>query len=104
MSYIAVFTTTDQLQEAQILARELVKQKLVACAQISEIESFYTWQNEFHQTKEYRLVCKSTEENYPRIEQEIIRLHSYEVPAIYALNIDYLSEPFRTWISENTLG
>lgn len=43
---IAVFTTTDSLEEARKLTKTLVEQKLAACAQISEIESFYTWDKE----------------------------------------------------------
>ncbi|MGB5326824.1 MAG: divalent cation tolerance protein CutA [Gammaproteobacteria bacterium] len=43
MKYIAVVTTISDLAEAQSMARALVERKLAACVQISEIESFYSW-------------------------------------------------------------
>ena len=43
---ITVFTTADNLEEARKLAKKVVGKKLAACAQISEIESFYTWEND----------------------------------------------------------
>jgi periplasmic divalent cation tolerance protein len=46
MKLIAIYTTVGSLQEARQIAKTLVERKLVACAQISEIESFYAWKGE----------------------------------------------------------
>ena len=40
MSIIAIMTTTDSLGEARSIAATLVERRLVACAQISSIQSY----------------------------------------------------------------
>ncbi len=61
---IAVFTTIDNFDEARKLAKTLVEQKLAACAQISEIESFYTWENDVQNGQEFRIMFKTTKDKY----------------------------------------
>ena len=43
MRVLAVITTTASQEETRRIAAEVVQRGLGACAQISEIESFYTW-------------------------------------------------------------
>jgi len=56
MKYIAVVTTISDLAEAQSMARALVERKLAACVQISEIESFYSW-NESNSAGQQSPLC-----------------------------------------------
>ena len=101
---IAVFTTAGSLEDARKLATTLVEQKLAACAQISEIESFYTWENEVQNESEFRILFKTTRERYKDVEKAILELHSYDLPAIYAVDIDDIHEPFGEWIADNSTG
>ncbi|AUS99864.1 cytochrome C biogenesis protein [Nostoc sp. CENA543] len=104
MNYIAVVTTVSNLIEAQRMARTLVEQKLAACAQISEIESFYVWDNAVQNEKEFRVLFKTTDENYPAIEEAIKQLHSYELPAIHAFKLEHIYTPYAEWIESNSCG
>ena len=97
---IAVFTTTDGLEEARKLATTLVEQKLAACAQISEIESFYTWENDVQNDQEFRIMVKTTKDKYKDVEKAILKIHSYDLPAIYAVDVDELFKPYGNWINE----
>ena len=101
---ITVFTTTDSLEEARELAQTAVGKKLAACAQISEIESFYTWENKVQNESEFRILFKTTRERYKDLEKAILELHSYDLPAIYAVDIDNIHEPFGEWIADNSTG
>ena len=69
---IAVFTTTDSLKEARKLAQTVVGKKLAACAQISEIESFYTWENDVQNDQEFRIMVKTTKDKYKDVEKAIL--------------------------------
>ncbi len=102
MKYIAVYTTTANREEAQRIAKILVERELVACAQISGIESFYRWDAETRNDHEYQLVLKTTEERYQAVEAAIGELHTYTLPAIYAVAIEHIYQPFAQWINECT--
>lgn len=101
--FLAVLTTVASRAEAQRLARALVERDLVACAQISEIESFYRWQGALQNEPEFRLLCKTTQTLYEALEQAILELHPYQVPAIHAYAIERISGPYADWI-ERALG
>lgn len=96
--FLAVVTTLDSQPLAQQMARALVERGLVACAQISEIESFYTWDGAVQNAKEFRVLFKTTGAQYAAVEQAIRELHSYALPAIHACTIDNIYAPYADWI------
>lgn len=97
-AYLAVVTTLDSQPQAQHMARTLVERGLAACAQISEIESFYTWDGAVQHAKEFRVLFKTTRARYASVEQAIHKLHSYELPAIHAYAIEEIYAPYAGWI------
>ncbi len=101
MKLIAVVTTVGQLDEARRIARELVERKLAACAQISEIESCYTWKGAIEHDKEYQVLFKTTSDRYDAVEQAIREMHSYELPAIHAYAFEHVLTPYGEWIESN---
>ncbi len=104
MKPIAVFTTVATRADAQALARSLVERRLAACAQISEIESWYRWEGELRHEPEFRVLFKTTETLYPDVEAAIRALHRYELPAIHSLAMASVHEPYAQWIAQNTRG
>ena len=104
MKYIAVVTTISGLAKAQAMARALVERKLAACVQISEIRSFYSWNDAVQDEKEFRILFKTTSERYQSVEDAIRELHSYELPAIHAFAFEHVYAPYAAWIEENSAG
>lgn len=98
MKLLAVITTVGSRQEARRIGAALVERHLVACAQISEIESFYHWHGSLQQEPEFRLLLKTTESRYSAVEQAIGELHSYALPAIHALVIEKVYAPYAAWV------
>lgn len=101
MKYIAVITTVGSVDEARRMARALVERKLAACAQISEIESFYTWKGAIENEKEFRILFKTTSAQYDAVERAIKELHSYELPAIHAFALERVYAPYGQWIESS---
>ena len=99
---IAVLTTTDSREEARLISKTLVERNLAACAQISTIESVYSWKGAVQQEREFRVLVKTTERRYADVEAAIRELHSYDLPAIFALPIAYSYEPYAEWVFENS--
>ena len=75
MKPIAIFTTAGSADEARRIARAVVERRLAACAQITEIESFYRWQGAVQNENEWRLLIKSTDAQYTAVEAAIRELH-----------------------------
>ena len=104
MKYLAVITTVGSQAEARSMARVMVERKLAACAQISEIESFYTWNGSVQNDREFRVLFKTTGERYQAVENAIRELHSYELPAIHAVAFERIHAPYAEWIKANSRG
>lgn len=99
MTFMAVFTTVGSQTEARQMAGALVERGLAACAQISAIESFYTWNGTLANEPEFRILFKTRATMYEAVEQAIRELHSYELPAIHACAIDRIDEAYAAWIA-----
>ena len=104
MKPIAVVTTVAKREDALRLAHTLVERKLAACAQISQIESIYSWKGAVQQEPEFRILLKTTDERYELVESTIRDLHSYELPAIHAFAFEHVYPAYATWIAENAGG
>jgi periplasmic divalent cation tolerance protein len=98
MKAIAIFTTAGSADEARRIARVVVERHLAACAQITEIESFYHWKSTVQNETEYRILFKTTDAQYAAVEAAIRELHSYELPGIYSLAFDGAYGPYAKWI------
>ncbi len=94
--FLQITTTTASREEAQIIARHLVGEKLAACVQIlGPINSTYHWKGKIETADEWLCLIKTRAALYGKVEKAIRSLHSYETPEIIATmiskgNIDYL--------------
>jgi len=98
MSLIAVITTLPSREQALSLARRLVERGLVACAQISQIESFYRWEGTLQQEAEWRLLLKTETRLYDAVKTAILKLHSYDLPAVHSMRLDQIHAAYATWL------
>jgi periplasmic divalent cation tolerance protein len=101
MKMILVQTTCQNKKEAKKIAKELVKNSLAACVQISKIDSFYIWNKEFCNDKEVLLSIKTKKKNFKEIEHKIKEFHSYDVPEIICLKIEKSSKDYKKFIDQN---
>ncbi|MHB8137749.1 MAG: divalent-cation tolerance protein CutA [Smithellaceae bacterium] len=101
MSFIQVMTTTETKEQAQIIARYLIEEKLSACVQIAgAIESTYRWKGKVECSQEYLCLIKTREDLFPDVEAAIKKLHSYETPEIIAVPINQGSAEYLKWLDE----
>ncbi len=101
MKAILVQTTCSSKEEAKIIAKILIEEKLAACVQMSEINSFYMWEKEFCNDEEILLSIKTKKENFKKIKSKIKELHSYDVPEIISLDINDTSKDYKKFIDKN---
>ena len=101
MPYCMIITTLPDRVAAETLGRHIVGRRLAACAQLSEIESIYSWKGNTEHEKEIRLVLKTRADLYEQAEQFILENHPYDVPQIVAIDMT-TSSAYGAWIDEMT--
>ena len=102
MEYYNVKTAIDNLEIAKEITKALLEKKLVCSVQQKEITSTWWWNNELESSKEYLLEMKTKKSLYKEVEKEIRKLHTYEVPEIYAEEIKEGLPEYFQWIEEDT--
>jgi len=78
------------------VSKNLLNKKLIACANIFPIESFYNWKGKLTQDKEVVLILKALDKNYKKIQEEVKKLHSYDIPFIGKINVK-VNKEYETW-------
>lgn len=102
MKTIIIQTTCSSEEEAQNIAKILIEEKFAACVQLSQIKSFYNWDNQFCSDKETLLNIKTRKKHFKKIKSRIKELHSYDVPEIIQLDISKSSKKYLKFIKDNT--
>jgi periplasmic divalent cation tolerance protein len=103
MDKMVVLVTCRSIREANRIACALVESRLAACGNIlqSPVRSVYRWKEKVETAKEFLLVIKTSRPRFPKLQAEIQRLHSYEVPEIIALPISAGSRGYLSWLGES---
>jgi len=87
-NYIVVYITAKDTEEAEKIARLLLKRRQAACVNIvPEVNSHFWWQNKLDSTRESLLIIKTKDTLLPDIVKSVRKVHSYKVPEIIALPI-----------------
>lgn len=100
--YCVVITTTSTKEDAEKIAKALLSQKLVACIQVIQIKSYYTWKDNVNTDDEQMLLIKCKFADYVDIEKCIKENHTYEIPEIIQLPITAGLPAYLNWIEEIT--
>lgn len=101
--YIMITTTFDSKEEANKVSDILLEKRLVSCCQFINISSKYHWKGKIEEAEEILLQMKSKKTLYKEIEDEILKIHSYETPQIVAYDIVEGSKKYLNWIEEETI-
>jgi periplasmic divalent cation tolerance protein len=101
--YVVVFVTTNSEEQARAIAKQLLEQKLIACANFVPVRSMFLWEGKIQDEAEVMLILKTTAALFAeKLEPAIKNLHTYEVPEIIALPIGQGSAAYLKWINEVT--
>ena len=77
--YVVVLVTCGSRAEAQRIAREIVSQRLAACANLLEtpVRSVYRWKGKVENAREFLLLIKTSAKRLAALQAEVKRLHSH---------------------------
>ena len=99
MAVIAVLTNLPDSDSAFNLARELVRMRLAACANVlAPATSFYRWEGREEQATEHPVLIKTTAERYAELERAIRERHPYDLPEIISWPIGNGLAAYLDWV------
>lgn len=103
MSAMLVYVTCRSEEEAHVIARAVVGERLAACANIlGAIRSLYWWEGSLEDGEEVALILKTREDLVARLTARIKETHGYSVPCVAALPIVAGNPDYLAWIEAET--
>ena len=103
MAEVVVLVTTASEEEAVQVGQALVREGLVACANIvPRIRSIFRWEGKIEEEQECLLVLKSQRAHFKSLSRRVKELHSYSVPEIIALPIVEGLPDYLAWLRDMT--
>lgn len=103
MAYSLIITTCGNKKDAKAIADLLLREKLAACVQIQNIESFYSWEGKTQNSKEVMIFIKTKSELYNEVEKAILKAHKYQIPEIIEISINNGLPAYFKWIDDVTV-
>ena len=100
---LVVLVTCSGATEARRIARAVVDARLAACVNIlpGTVTSIYRWMGRVESAKERLLLIKTSRKRLAKLQAEVERLHSYDVPEFIALPIAAGSAGYLAWMAES---
>lgn len=102
MKYCLIYITCGSEEEAETISTTLVEKKLIACANYFPIKSVYRWKSGIEKENEHLLLCKTQQKLFKKITDAVLKLHSYDVPAITMIPVAKGHDAYLDWVDENT--
>ena len=100
-----ILVSVPDTEIAKKLARQLVEERLIACANILPgATSIYAWEGSVEESTETLLILKTRPSLFERVEQFLKREHPYDTPEIVGIRSADVLAQYRDWLLDSTLG
>jgi periplasmic divalent cation tolerance protein len=104
-SYIVVFMTVSDEKEATKIIHSLLKDRLIACANIvGPVASLFWWKGKIDKANEFLVIMKSRKNLFKKLSERVKELHSYEVPEVIALPVIEGLPSYLNWLGASLYG
>lgn len=100
--FVIVMTAAGTQENADLISRTLVQEKLAACVQQQQIRSHYVWKDETYEEPETLLLIKTRAALAADVEARVKALHTYQLPEITVTPILSASAEYAGWLRTNT--
>jgi len=101
MPFALVYITAKDQKEAEFIAKTLLEQKLIACANIfPESTALFWWQERMNKTSEAVLLAKTKNSLLKKLELVVVKIHSYDTPCIVAVPLSFQSKKYSAWLKK----
>ena len=97
-----IISTYPDKKSITKIAKMFVKNKTVACVNISKINSIYSWNKKIENTSEYIAIFKTTSKNTKLLKEKIKETHPYDVPEIAEIDVTSINKSYLDWLIDST--
>lgn len=101
MEIITLYVTHKNQEEADKVVDYLLEKRLIVCANFFPVNSVYKWEGKIEHQTEVVSFIKTRKENFEIVRDEILKIHSYEIPCILKIEAE-VNESYRNWILGET--
>ncbi len=98
--HIVAYITAASETQARRIARRLLQNEMVACANIVPVNSMFLWKGDIQEEEEVLIVLKTRVDKFDQIVDMVKSIHTYDTPEIIALPILLGSRDYLKWIDD----
>lgn len=88
--------------EAEKISKNLLKKRIIACANIIKAKSLYFWKGNMMDDYESIIIAKSDKKNSKKIIEEVKRTHSYKLPCIEIID-SKANKEYEQWVKKTVV-
>ena len=97
---VLLYLTCANRDEAKTIARTLIDERLIACANIlGKMTSVYRWEGTVVEDEEIAVLLKTRRDMAARATERVKELHSYDLPCVIGLPIQGGNPDFIGWLN-----
>ncbi len=97
---VLLYLTCANKDEAKTIARTLIDERLIACANIlGKMTSVYRWEGTVVEDEEIAVLLKTRRDMAARATERVKELHSYDLPCVVGLPIQGGNPDFIGWLN-----
>ena len=102
MKPVLIISTYPNKKSILKISNDLVKTKIIACVNISKIDSVYSWNGKIQNSSEYIAIFKTITKNKIKLKTVITETHPYDVPEIAEIAVTSINKSYLNWLIEST--
>jgi len=96
------YITCKNVEQAKSIGKHLMDKKLCACVNIfPDMQPMFFWppkSGKIDESKEVVLIAKTIEAKYQALEDEVHKIHTYEVPCVIAIPVQHIAKKYYDWL------
>ena len=97
---VSTYPDTNAISE---IASKVIGSKLAACVNISNIRSFYLWEDKIMTDEQEQIaIFKTTSDRKTQLKEMIRQTHPYDVPEIAEISISDINKSYMNWLVSST--
>ena len=97
---VLLYLTCANKDEAKTIARTLIDERLIACANIlGKMTSVYRWEGTVVEDEEIAVLLKTRRDMAARATERVKELHSYDLPCVVGLPTQGGNPDFIGWLN-----